>query len=279
MEDAVSMAVEGWHRVQRGTAGRDRVALGGWVVYASLCWVSSVGCGGVRFRAIAPNWFSRGGSCLEYTRRHIEYFCEMEESRKMCRVQGGDCGRYTQETTASEEVLGNRDLVALVLRYADLDPVSFVQMGLVNHAWREACQGDTDLILRAAAGRPYMTKRALMGLIGLTSGEANTLPRESKPRSRTNGGGWLWAYSPAVAPAALLAVGGIEGRRLRLSHRAMEQSSLWGRGYDCHPKHTPTPRKQAWSATEHRTRKHTDRVDHRHRYPWLTRIHAYGQSA
>jgi len=96
---------------------------------------------------------------------------------------------------ASGEVFGNSDLVALVLRYADLDPVSFVHMGLVNRAWRDPCQGDQDLLLRAAAGWYYMTKRALMGLTGLTSDEANTLPRTLKQRPRSRGGGVMWAYS------------------------------------------------------------------------------------
>ena len=150
---------------------------------------------------------------------------------------------HTREAMASDEVLCNSDLVALVLRYADLDPVSFVQMGRVNHAWREACQGDPDLLMRASACRPYMTKRALMGLTGLTSNEANTLPRELKQRSHSHGGGGMWTYSHNVAHAALAVVGGMEGRRLRLEHRAMASTSTWlsmgGSGYDCRPVHHP----------------------------------------
>lgn len=154
---------------------------------------------------------------------------------------GVSCIHGTQETMASVEVLGNRDLVARVLRYAELDPVSFVYMGLVNRAWRDACQGDQDLLLRAAAGRYYMTKRALMGLTGLTSDEANTLPRTLKQRPRSREGGVMWAYSPIVAPAALAMVGGMEGRRIRLAYRAIastskELSFVGGRGYDCHPR-------------------------------------------
>ena len=164
----------------------------------------------------------------------------------MGRGPRGACRHYTHETMASEEVLCNRDLVVLILRYADLDPVSFVHMGLVNHAWRTACQGDPDLLIRAAAGRPYMTKRALMGLTGLTSTEANTLPREFKQRPPSHGGGGMWAYSPVVAHAALAIVGGLECRRLRLAHRAMAHPSTWlslgGRGYDCRPVHTPHKR-------------------------------------
>ena len=92
---------------------------------------------------------------------------------------------------------------------------------------------------RAAVGRYYMTKRALMGLTGLTSDEANTLPRTLKQRPRSRGGGVMWAYSPTVAPAALAMVGGMEGRRIRLAYRVIaststELSFVGGRGYDCH---------------------------------------------
>jgi hypothetical protein len=171
----------------------------------------------------------------------------------MTRAMGSLQKVRTRETMASDAVLCNSDLVAIVLRYADLDPVSFVQMGLVNHAWREACQGDSGLLMRAAACRPYMTKRALMGLTGLTSNEANTLPRELKQRVHSHGGGVMWTYSHDVAHAALVVVGGMEGRRLRLEHRAMAPTSTWrsmgGRGYDCRPiHHRVCPRGREWSS-------------------------------
>ena len=176
----------------------------------------------------------------------------------MGRGPRGACMHDTHETRAPDEVLCNRDLVALILRYSDLVPVSFVNMGLVNHAWRTACQGDTDLLIRAAAGRPYMTKRAIMGLTGLTSTEANTLPREFKQRPTSHGGGGMWAYAPVVAHAALAIVGGVEGRRLQLAHRAMEHPSTWlslgGRGYDCRPVHTTYKRRvENYNSSEHQT--------------------------
>ena len=54
---------------------------------------------------------------------------------------------------------------------------------------------------------------------------------------------------PTVAPAALAVVGGMDGRRLRLSYRATaptskELSFVGGRGYDCHPRAFYTKNKQ-----------------------------------
>jgi hypothetical protein len=89
---------------------------------------------------------------------------------------------------ASAVVFDNDDLVHLVLQHAALDPVSFVAVSRVNHAFRRVCQRDTGLLLAAAAGREYLTKRALIGLVGVDAAEADALPRSMKNRSVDRGG-------------------------------------------------------------------------------------------
>ena len=89
---------------------------------------------------------------------------------------------------ASAVVFDNDDLVHLVLQHAALDPVSFVAVSRVNHAFRRVCQRDTGLHLAAAAGREYLTKRALIGLVGVDAAEADALPRSMKNRPVDRGG-------------------------------------------------------------------------------------------
>ncbi len=89
---------------------------------------------------------------------------------------------------ASTVVFDNDDLVHLVLQHAALDPVSLVAVSRVNHAFRRVCQRDTGLHLAAAAGREYLTKRALIGLVGVDAAEADALPRSMKNRSVDRGG-------------------------------------------------------------------------------------------
>lgn len=43
-------------------------------------------------------------------------------------------------------VFDNDDLVHLVLQHAALDPVSFVAVSRVNHAFRRVCQRDTEVL-------------------------------------------------------------------------------------------------------------------------------------
>ena len=76
---------------------------------------------------------------------------------------------------ASAVVFDNDDLVHLVLQHAALDPVSLVAVSRVNHAFRRVCQRDTGLLLAAAAGREYITTRALTGLMGVDAAEADAL--------------------------------------------------------------------------------------------------------
>ena len=88
---------------------------------------------------------------------------------------------------ASTVVFDNDDLVHLVLQHAALDPVSLVAVSRVNHAFRRVCQRDTGVLLAAAAGREYFTKRALIGHVGVDATEAGALPRIMKNRSVDRG--------------------------------------------------------------------------------------------
>ena len=83
-------------------------------------------------------------------------------------------------------MLGNGDLLALVLSLAQLLPHSFVAASRVSKGWRAACCGDEQLLLRSARARAYLTKRDLVGLFALSSAEADRLPRRAC--SRRDGG-------------------------------------------------------------------------------------------
>ena len=98
---------------------------------------------------------------------------------------------------AAAVVFDNDDLVHLVLQHAALDPGSFVAVSCVNHAFRRVCQRDTGLLLAAAAGREYITTRALTGLMGVDAAEADALPRSMKNRPVDRGGGVIY-IKPAV---------------------------------------------------------------------------------
>ena len=88
----------------------------------------------------------------------------------------------------SAVVFNKDDLVHVVFQHAALDPVSFVAVSRVNHAFRRVCQRDTGLLLAAAAGREYITTRALIGLVGIDAAEADALPRSIKNRPVDRGG-------------------------------------------------------------------------------------------
>lgn len=48
-------------------------------------------------------------------------------------------------------VLENIDLVAMILKRVEVDPLQFVRFGLVSKTWRSACRVDETLVLRAVA--------------------------------------------------------------------------------------------------------------------------------
>ena len=120
-------------------------------------------------------------------------------------------------------IFDNDDLLHLVLQHLVKEPRTFVAAGCVCKAWRAATMRDASLLMQAAGGCDFMTKRVLMGLFVLSSAEANTLPRTIRPR---RAGGVMYRYDPVtVAPAAMRIVGGMDMLRLRLDKRAQDQAS------------------------------------------------------
>ena len=120
-------------------------------------------------------------------------------------------------------VLGDPDLVSIVLSKVDLDPVALTCMGLVSKAWRVACRAGPGLLLSAASTPRYLTKTVFMGLFGLTSAEADALPRTElvRPQGRV-----VFMYSKPAIEAALPAIGGIEAWARRLAARAQNQALI-----------------------------------------------------
>jgi hypothetical protein len=120
-------------------------------------------------------------------------------------------------------VLENEDLLAFILLQAELTPRDFVNASRVSKGWHEVCLRDGVLAMQAAKTAEYLTKRALMGLLVLSSQEADRLPRATKPR---RGGGVMYLYPVAAVYRAWEVVGGTAAWRLRLRERAHEQQVI-----------------------------------------------------
>ena len=119
-------------------------------------------------------------------------------------------------------VLENEDLLALILQHAELTPRDFVSASRVGKRWHDVCMRDGTLALQAAKRAQYLTKRVLMGLLSLSSKEADRLPRATKPR---RGGGVMYLYPVSAVDRAWGDVGGLDGWRLRLKERSHEQKA------------------------------------------------------
>ena len=137
---------------------------------------------------------------------------------------------------ASAVVFNNDDLVHLVLQHAALDPVSFVAVSRVNHAFRRVCQRDTGLLLAAAAGREYITTRALTGLMGVDAAEADALFTCIYPPSLDEHSRSSEAWRDGAG--AWEVIGGMKGRCRRWAERARAASLSinlrdTARGHDC----------------------------------------------
>ena len=124
----------------------------------------------------------------------------------------------------AEDVLGQEDLVHLILQHAQLHPSTFVVASRVCKTWRTVCLRDASLLTKAACECKFMTKAVVMGLFALSSAEANRLPRAVRPRYA---GGFMYRYEPTrVTVKALEMVGGMNGMKLRLKKRARDQASI-----------------------------------------------------
>ena len=120
-------------------------------------------------------------------------------------------------------VLENEDLLALILQEAELTPRDFVNVSRVNKGWHDVCMRNGTLALKAARRAEYLTKRALMGLLALSSQEADRLPRATKPR---RGGGVVYLYPVSAVDRGWEVVGGAAAWRLRLRERSIEQHAI-----------------------------------------------------
>ena len=79
------------------------------------------------------------------------------------------------------------------------------------------------LALQAARRAEHLTKRALMGLLALSSQEADRLPRATKPR---RGGGVMYLYPVAAVDRGWEVVGGAAAWRLRLRECSIAQHAI-----------------------------------------------------
>jgi hypothetical protein len=120
-------------------------------------------------------------------------------------------------------VLENEDLLAMILQKAELAPRDFVRASRVSRGWHDVCMRNGTLALQAARTTEYLTKRALMGLLALSSQEADRLPRATKPR---RGGGVMYLYPVAAVDRAWEVVGGADAWRSRLRERSSEQQAI-----------------------------------------------------
>lgn len=121
------------------------------------------------------------------------------------------------------DVMGNDDLVRLILQHAPLTPQMFVAVCRVSKAWRNVCLRDEQLLTKSLLQCKFITKATLMGLFGLTSAEANRLPRSVSTR---RDGGIMYQYDPLHMKHALKVSGGMNGRRERLAKRAMYEINV-----------------------------------------------------
>ena len=125
-------------------------------------------------------------------------------------------------SSAVATVLGNADMVAVILGHAELGPAAFVAIGRVAKAWHTVCRADAALLLAAARKPDFLTKRTLTGLFALHWHEADKLPRGK--RARRNGG-FLYMYGDAAIDHALTLVGGLAGWQRRIAARARSEAA------------------------------------------------------
>ena len=123
----------------------------------------------------------------------------------------------------SECVFANEDLVHLILQQAELRPSTFVAVSRVCKGWRAACMRDDSLLMKVVTESAFLTKTVLMGIFALSSAEADKLPRTV---CQSRFGGVMYKYPCSVTVDALEMVGGVDGMKLRLKKRALEQASI-----------------------------------------------------
>ena len=143
------------------------------------------------------------------------------------RTRAGMCG------STCESVLSNTDLVARILS-GHVGVSTFVAARAVCKAWHAACSEDTTLVAAVACYAGSLTKRDFMGLLRLSSTEADAYPRERHQRFR---GGHYYLYNIDAFEKALCDIGGLAGWRVRKSPTSLARD----RWVTCRVNHNTAP--------------------------------------
>ena len=109
------------------------------------------------------------------------------------------------------EALSNHDIVRCILS-GNVGLSTFVAARAVCKAWRAACVEDEGLLRAVMAYTGSLTKRDFMGLLRLSSTEADAYPREQCVRAR---GGHYYLYRTEALEMALCSLGGVARWRAR----------------------------------------------------------------
>ena len=119
-------------------------------------------------------------------------------------------------------VLSSLDLLHRIL-CGNVGATTFVMASRVCKGWREATTGtggSKAVLLSVASYTNGLTKGEFVGLLALTSDEADATPHE---RRRRASGGAYHLYSPLSCEAAIAKRGDIHGWRLRLNLRRLDE--------------------------------------------------------
>ena len=121
---------------------------------------------------------------------------------------------------ACELIMCNVDLVALVLSHAVVCLRRFAHWRCVSRVWKEACDVDESLLMRAAHAPEYLTKGTFMGLFGLTSAEADAFERTVCVGRK----GLMYRYTAPAIDSVLPAICGFDQWwEVRLARQAAEK--------------------------------------------------------
>ena len=148
-------------------------------------------------------------------------------ANRVVALTGTERSTRAMRRTAQTAVLEDEDLLGIILAHADHTPERFVALASVGKAWHAALHSDAALLLAAARQPCFLTKTTFCGLFALDPREADAFPRRAASRAK---GGIMFMYTHDAIDAALPSVGGIDGWRRRLAHRAARQSS-WERAF------------------------------------------------
>ena len=113
-----------------------------------------------------------------------------------------------------ESVLMNTDLLKCILTN-HVAVSTFVAARAVCKVWRVACSEDEGVLLSVARQAGCLIKRDFMGMLCLSSTEADAYQRERRVRVR---GGHYYLYRADAFEKALGDLGGLVGWRVRKSH-------------------------------------------------------------